>query len=56
VIDSLGCVHGYCALWDCPSNNRAEGGESPRFDIIAPRAITFAPDVLANLWHVEATA
>ena len=53
-MDSLGCIHGYAALWNEPSHNLAADGES-RFDIIVPRSIPFATDVRANLWHIRDT-
>jgi phage head maturation protease len=53
-MNGIGTVRGYACLWNEPSWNLAADGES-RFDIVAPRAITFAPDVRANLWHIRNT-
>jgi phage head maturation protease len=52
---ALGTLHGYACLWDVPSRDLSADDGSRRFDIIKPRAITFAPDVRANVWHIRDT-
>jgi phage head maturation protease len=55
VSGALGTLHGYACLWNVASRDLSADAEAHRFDIIVPRAITFAPDVRANVWHIRDT-